>query len=822
MRIHTKLLIGYMLVAVICAVLSAAAGMLLTMEHARVASLPPVLVWEVVGIGLAAVLVCIAGASWLVWSSCEPLWELRRRVRNVTRDNLALEIYSRASNDIGDLAEDVDELRRTLLRDIRQQESRVGKLHSLSRISASLNVTQGLSTVIISALEIVMRELSMKVGAVYLVDETGQYLELRAQEGLPARLPPAARRFPASLGLLGRTLQSGQLIVVDEEGANSWLSQVSPNRDDLRHFAGIPLKSAEGVEGVMVIGSHNPEPFAPEDLEMLTTVGNQIGTAIENARTFEQARLRLGHIQGLLDISQEVARSLSVQAVLDVILTKAKDLIQVDTCAIFRLDERTKELVIVRSAGLTEEYVNGIRLKIGEGSVGRTVSDRRPITIGDVSNDPSFSELEMLVRQEGYYSVLAVPLLGPDRVFGAIEVYSSERRLFREDEVQLLSIFANQAAIAIANAELHESAQNRLTALNALFKTVEYLSASSDPDEIMDMVVSQVFHLFPCNIAYIMLVNPDTQELEVVVSRGFSSEFEKTTVERNLIPVRKCWALKKGNRFNVEDDEHDFTCPEIITEGPARSYVCAPLTAGGKTFGVMHMSSDASHRFSEEDIDLFITLANQVAIASERAQLFQKVEQLAISDPLTGLFNYRYFRQRLNESLRQAERYGRSVSLLMMDLDHFKQHNDAFGHPSGDGVLQKLADIVKDCLREVDFFARYGGEEFCVILHDTDKQGAFAVAEKIRTSVEKATFSGDAENPVIHKTLSVGVATYPTDATRDEDLINESDTALYRAKEAGRNRVCVAGEPGVLRSVGDEESHDVPDVEEPRSASGQF
>jgi diguanylate cyclase (GGDEF)-like protein len=234
----------------------------------------------------------------------------------------------------------------------------------------------------------------------------------------------------------------------------------------------------------------------------------------------------------------------------------------------------------------------------------------------------------------------------------------------------------------------------------------------------------------------------------------------------------------------------------------------------------MHMSSHEPYQFTEEDTDLFTTLANQVAIASERAQLFQRVEQLAITDPLTGLYNYRYFRQRLNESLRQSERYERSASLLMMDLDHFKQHNDTFGHPSGDGVLRKLAEVVKDSLREVDFFARYGGEEFSVILHDTDKQGATAVAEKIRVSVEKATFFGDHHHPVVHRTISLGVASYPVDAPTDEQLITEADTALYRAKEMGRNRVCVAGEPGILRRIEGEEGHTELDSKQ-GAASGQ-
>jgi len=801
MKIHRRLITAYVLVAVICGGFSGAGGVFVVLAHAGL----PGISWQawaqVAGISLLVVLVCLGAACWLVMGVCEPLWELRRRVQNVRKTNPELEVYSFARNEIGELAEEIDALRLQLLNRIREEQRNVKRLLSLSRISSFLDVMSGVRQVCNAALEIAMRELGMKIGAIYLLDEAGGTLDLWAHEGLPAHLPPTARKFPATLGVMGRTIQSGQVLYSDPDAAESWLREVAPNREDLAQIVTIPLGAPSGTLGVMVLGAEEARLVTNEDVAMLTAMGSQIGSAVENARTLERSQRNLRHIQALLNISQEVARNLSLEAVLDMILMQVKQLIGVETCAIFRLDERHGELRIVRSAGLNPDYVARLRVKVGEGSAGRAVSERRPITIADAANDPHFSELEMLVRQEGYYSVLAVPLIGPDKVFGAIEVYSPQRRQFQEDEVQLLSIFANQVAIAIANAELHESSANRLTALNALFETAGFLSASSDAHEIMDVVVNQVSKLFPCNLTYIMLENPSTHELEVVVSRGFSERFKEQEVKRHFIPLRKCWALKKGTHFVVEDDAHDFTCSEIIKEGPARSYACAPLSAGGKTFGVMHMSSDEPHRFTAEDIDLFTTLANQVAISIERAQLFQKVEQLAITDPLTELYNYRYFRERLNESLRRAKRYERPLSLLMMDLDHFKQHNDTFGHPSGDGVLRKVADVLRDVLREVDFPARYGGEEFAVILHDTDKSGAQAVAEKIRTTIEKTAFFGDNSNPVVHRTVSVGVCTFPDDASTDEEIVNEADAALYRAKELGRNRVCVAGEVAELRPL---------------------
>jgi len=165
-----------------------------------------------------------------------------------------------------------------------------------------------------------------------------------------------------------------------------------------------------------------------------------------------------------------------------------------------------------------------------------------------------------------------------------------------------------------------------------------------------------------------------------------------------------------------------------------------------------------------------------------------QLAQLAVTDGLTGLYNYQYFKHKLQQEIMRSKRYGLPISLLMMDIDYFKLYNDYFGHPLGDRVLKRFAKLLQENVRQVDLLARYGGEEFALILPGTGKESAKLVAEKLRLLVEKSYFPLSEKLPSGKVTMSIGVACYPQDAKNDEELIQKSDQALYQAKREGRNK----------------------------------
>ncbi|MDZ7401341.1 MAG: PleD family two-component system response regulator [candidate division KSB1 bacterium] len=166
-----------------------------------------------------------------------------------------------------------------------------------------------------------------------------------------------------------------------------------------------------------------------------------------------------------------------------------------------------------------------------------------------------------------------------------------------------------------------------------------------------------------------------------------------------------------------------------------------------------------------------------------------KLIQLAITDGLTGLYNYRYFKEQLTQEITRAKRHNSHVSISMIDIDYFKNYNDTHGHPAGDQVLKTIADLLRNNIRKIDIAARYGGEEFALILVETDKQAAGVVANKIKNLIEHQKFHYEETQPNGKLTISMGVATFPEDAMTPEELVKIADQRLYLAKKAGRNRV---------------------------------
>ena len=231
-------------------------------------------------------------------------------------------------------------------------------------------------------------------------------------------------------------------------------------------------------------------------------------------------------------------------------------------------------------------------------------------------------------------------------------------------------------------------------------------------------------------------------------------------------------------------DEH--TAPGLDAGGHPQHALVVPIVRSGQLMGAMELYLNAWRELSEDQADLLNGVASQAAIAIRHAQLFQAQEENALTDELTKLPNRRALAQEFLKEMQRARRHHNAIAFLMIDLDHFKQVNDTYGHLNGDAVLAELAQILKTGARESDVCARYGGEEFGLILHETTEPGARTLAERIRAKVAAATFPGG-----LKLTISVGVAASGEPALFTQ-LIDRADQALYTAKQGGRNQVRVA------------------------------
>ena len=237
------------------------------------------------------------------------------------------------------------------------------------------------------------------------------------------------------------------------------------------------------------------------------------------------------------------------------------------------------------------------------------------------------------------------------------------------------------------------------------------------------------------------------------------------------------------NDISKEKDYKDF----FESNPTVKSIICVPLQVRDSPIGVMNIVNKAESNFDPEDLQLALTMANQAAVVIEKARLFN----LATIDGLTGLIVHRHFQSKLEEEFRRAKRYGKPLSLIMTDIDHFKKFNDTWGHQTGDYVLREVAKCAISAIRDTDVAARYGGEEFSMILPETDEAGAALFAERLRQKVEISTFKGPKGD--LKVTISLGVSSIPLNPAETAlEMIKLADEAMYVAKHSGRNQVRVS------------------------------
>ncbi|MDP3259495.1 MAG: sensor domain-containing diguanylate cyclase, partial [Thermodesulfovibrionales bacterium] len=234
-------------------------------------------------------------------------------------------------------------------------------------------------------------------------------------------------------------------------------------------------------------------------------------------------------------------------------------------------------------------------------------------------------------------------------------------------------------------------------------------------------------------------------------------------------------------------DMKDYSASVLpFSAGNIRSIFVIPLIYESKLLGLFVMSSEKADFLDTFQRELLEVMCNQAATSIANAKLHAEIEKLATTDGLTGLFNHRVFQEKLSEELKKLSRYSEPTSLFLADIDFFKKINDTYGHPAGDFVLKEVSKIIRETIRDIDIAARYGGEEFAAILPRTDGKEAMDIAERLRKAVMNASFSSDTSS--LRVTLSIGIATTPSDAKNKEELIEKADQALYYAKHNGRNR----------------------------------
>ena len=379
------------------------------------------------------------------------------------------------------------------------------------------------------------------------------------------------------------------------------------------------------------------------------------------------------------------------------------------------------------------------------------------------------------------------------------ELYSRIKNMLRlrtlQDSVISKTNQLNDANMKIArlNHDLTETKRQlkkKVYDMHNIFEISFKVMGQTEEERLINTTLLNALGIFTAKSVMLLLTDPDDPTIfKVIQSRGFlGNKVNQLILKKDDKLVHYLEYIKKP--FLIQDAGIEFE--KIVPKlKELEIQVLAPLFQEEEIIGILCLGpSVSSQEYPLDVMEMLGILANMLSVALHNAQNFDQIKALSYTDGMTGLHNYRYFNMRLKEELSRTRRNNASLSLLILDVDFFKNYNDTLGHPAGDEVLRQLSLILKQSIRDNDIVARYGGEEFAIILIGTENEGAIILGERIRETVEKFHFYQEEIQPNSTLTVSVGIATFPNDALSVKDFIVAADKALYFAKNNGRN--CVA------------------------------
>ncbi len=496
-------------------------------------------------------------------------------------------------------------------------------------------------------------------------------------------------------------------------------------------------------------------------------------------------------LQTLNAVAVAVNRSLGLDEILEGALAQILENLALAHGFVHLLDAKTGQLVLRAWRGL-KGLPDGrlVRLSPGTHWLWQALVGEEP----QILPDPAQPDAVPPPPAGMSLPLAAVPLRFQQRPLGVLSVVGTSHRQLSQDEASLLSAIGRQIAVALENCLLYAESRRKARESDALYQVTRTMSSSLDLQDILGRISEAVSTLLETRAMSLMLLSGDGQTLTTVAGYNPSdnSPQERETIRTYEGNNPSLVAVLERRPVAIPDlaAETSFApwLPTVRDRG-YRSFVAVPLVVQDRPVGCLNLYMAEPRQLGEDEMQLLLTFASQAAISIENARLFEEARQLAITDPLTGLVNHRQFYHQLGLEVRRAQRYNRDLTMLMLDLDHFKQFNDRYGHLAGDQALREVAEVLRQNARSVDILARYGGEEFAIVLPETDLRRAAFQAERIRAAVAAHVFLRDrgAEGKTL--TVSVGVAGLTPRHQKIEDLVHDADQALYRAKAAGRNRL---------------------------------
>jgi len=624
---------------------------------------------------------------------------------------------------------------------------------------------------------------SAPVGTGFSDEFMAALLELQADHGAGADLPP--RRPAVLLGPDAPRSDHPIRAAAVQEGCSTLVAA--------------PLVDARELLGVLYLGHDRPYRWRSADLDSAEAMAGDASIAVRSARTFSRMATWAAQLQSIQRLGARLSGLTGVDRIGHAIATELRQVIDYQNARVYRV--RGDELVPVAALGEGDTYAGesheSLRVAVGEGITGWVARHNVPQLVDDTAKDPRAVTMPGS-EPDLDESMLAAPMVHEGQCLGVLVLVSEGLRKFTEDDLRLLVIYAAFAAQAMANADATEllrgqskALERQLLAQRELLSTTESILTTLDQRSVLEQITDVLGALVESDRVAISVVGGTAGGLVPLTARGTQGPELGEPLEVGRTDVAT-WAVEHNEAVLITDERRDTRLMAAIEGGLDGSLIAVPLLGHQGPAGVLTLERSSDELpFDDLEFELVKLFAGQVSIALRNAEIYQAVEIRARTDDLTGLLNYRTFKDRLDREADGDDPFG----LVMIDLDEFKTVNDTLGHQAGDRLLRDIAAAIRSAARDTDAVFRYGGDEFAVILPRSDGDGLVAAADRILGAISGVGADGSPwHGGGVQVGASIGIASFPSDGNRAADVLLAADRACFVAKRRGRGEVATAAE----------------------------
>ena len=671
----------------------------------------------------------------------------------------------------------------------RRVERNMLALSSLNLATSSF-VGGEIQKMLAQALDRVLNVVRIPAGALCMRQGEGNAPASMVVTGLENTFCIATQEKQLDEYLIGLVARLGGLVVLRELGRDAdyeALEKESSFRQlralllsqGLRTVIGISLQAKERVFGVLVLGTSDHRDFTPAELRLLLALGHQIGMAVENSYLIQQTSRRSEELNILNEIGRALSSTLDLHLLFDRITSEIRRLMDVTSFFIAFYDHKTQEV------RFEIEVVDGARLPRRSRPAGNYLVEHVARTRQSMLIRENLAEE---ARDLGFEangrrgSICAVPMILYDRAIGVIAVHSAQERAFDTGHVELLRVLAGEAAIAIENARLFAEEQKRSQQLMLINNISSHAITTLNPEEMLAKIAAEIGTSLSYDHIGIAILDYSAKELVIQAEAGArrTGLGKRISLGEGLIGQ----VARTGQIAKVREASNS-TPKTVLPE--STSSIALPVTYAEQLLGVLYVESAKPSEFGEQEVLILRTLADLFAGALHNAMAFQKAQEQAITDGLTGVKTHRFLMEALSAEWKRSTRANRPFALVLMDLDRFKFVNDFYGHLEGDVVLQRVGRILEEHCRRSDVVARYGGDEFVILMPETAVEAARQLASKLRAWIASDVLLRDK-----NITASFGIAGFPIHGSTPQELIQVADSSMYLSKHQGGNSVSTA------------------------------